>query len=160
MCTALAARAGGTMAADSAAVALAMADCFRCPCRAAAIHLVAPRVARSFRKIRTVWVKRTDVSWFSFLRAHANEGKPLPSPLHNYYLYHCIAYVQCSGARSAQASELRLHRSDLSHRCRTPLQGRASVEASSPCHASASAEAHLVRVLLRTGIRLEVRIVG
>ena len=76
------------MAADSAAVALAMADCFRCPCRAAAIHLVAPRVARSFRKIRTAWVKRTDVIQ-SFLRAHAIEGKPLPSPLHKYYLYHC-----------------------------------------------------------------------
>ena len=138
MCTALAARAGGTMAADSAAVALAMADCFRCPCRAAAIHLVAPRVARSFRKIRTVWVKRTDVSWFSFLRAHANEGKPLPSPLHNYYLYHCIAYVQCSGARSAQASELRLHRpaqtsvTAAGPRCRAALQSKLRVLATPP----------------------------
>ena len=149
MCTALAARAGGTV---SAAVAVAMADCSRCPCRAAG-H----RALRSSQGSHRMGEKN---GRHSFLRAHAIEGKPLPSPLHNYYLYHCIAYVQCSGARSAQASELRLHRSDLSHRCRTPLQGRASVEASSPCHASASAEAHLVRVLLRTGIRLEVRIVG
>ena len=158
MCTALAARAGGTVA---AAVAVAMADCSRCPCRAAATARCVGQQGGSFRKVRTAWVKRTDVMLgYSILRAHAIEGKPLPRPLHNYYLYHCIAYVQCSGARSAQASELRLHRSDLSHRCRTPLQGRASVEASSPCHASASAEAHLVRGLLRAGIRLEVRIVG
>ena len=69
---------------------------------------------------------------YSILRAHAIEGKPLPRPLHNYYLYHCIAYVQCSGARSAQASELRLHRSDLSHRCRTPLESKLRVPATPP----------------------------
>ena len=158
MCTALAARAGGTMAADSAAVAVAMADCSRCPCRAAGHRAL--RSSQGSHRMGEKSGRHAQGMGYSILRAHAIEGKPLPRPLHNYYLYHCIAYVQCSGARSAQASELRLHRSDLSHRCRTPLQGRASVAASSPCHASASAEAHLVRVLLRTGIRLEVRIVG
>ena len=148
MCTALAASAGGTVAADwdsaaadwdSAAVAVAMADCSRCPCRAAATARCVGQQGGSFRKVRTAWVKRTDVMLgYSILRAHAIEGKPLPRPLHNYYLYHCIAYVQCSGARSAQASELRLHRpaqtsvTAAGPRCRAALQSKLRVLATPP----------------------------
>ena len=101
---------------------------------------------------------------YSILRAQAFEEASRYLARYIIITRTSIVYVHSAQApqRSglAQASELRLHRSDLSHRCRAPLQGRASVEASSPCHASASAEAHLVRGLLRTGIRLEVRIVG
>ena len=131
MCTALAARAGGTVA---AAVAVAMADCSRCPCRAAATA----RCAFFSQDSHRLGEKNgRHCMGYSILRAHAIEGKPLPSPLHNYYLYHCIAYIQCSGTRSAQASELRLHRSETSvtaagPRCRAALQSKLRVPATPP----------------------------